>query len=245
MLISEAFFLLVISALGGALNSVAGGGSFIIFPALLLMGIPPVSANATNTVAVWPGSVAGSVAFRRELSGRTGTLLPFLLASVLGSLAGAMLLLVTPEKTFSFMVPYLLLAATLVFAFGRRFTRLPAFFPGGGRLPLLLQFLISVYGGFFGAGIGILMLAMLEVAGYRHIHQMNAIKTVLATAINGVAVAAFSVAGIVLWKHAAIMAMGAIAGGYLGAHYSRMLPGRVVRVAIIIYSFGMTGYFFL
>jgi len=238
------------AVLGGALNSVAGGGSFIGFPALLVSGIPPIQANATNTVALWPGSLASAGAFRRELSAHKDHLFwPFIITSIVGGATGALLLLHTPQATFTRMIPWLLLLATVIFTFGGQITRkLRQGKPEGHLLStpvvLGLQLLTAIYGGFFGAGIGILMLATLAVTGMENIHQMNAYKNILATCINGVAVVAFIVARVVVWPQAALMIVGAILGGYGTASFVRRIDPRYVRAFVILVACSMTAYFF-
>ncbi|NCC31574.1 MAG: sulfite exporter TauE/SafE family protein [Chloroflexia bacterium] len=236
----------------GAINSVAGGGSFISFPALLLVGVPPITANATNATALWPGSAASVGAYRYELGRQEKGLLLFSLLSLIGGLAGAMLLLRTREAVFTQMIPYLLLLATLVFAFSPWLTaqarRLSASAEGTpmqrfGILGIYLS--IAVYGGFFGAGLGILTLAVLSLMGQENIHEMNALKTLQATLINGIAVAAFILAGIVEWPIALIMTLGAIIGGYGGAAIARKLDPRLVRRLVIGLSVSLTIYFFV
>jgi uncharacterized membrane protein YfcA len=238
--------LLAAGIVGGALNSVAGGGGFICFPALLLSGVPPIPANATNAVALWPGTLASTGAYRREFGrGPAGVLGPLLLMSLLGGALGALLLLKTPEHAFTRMIPWLLLAATLLFTFAGKLTRRH---PGARHSSWgmwLLQFLIAIYIGYFGAGAGILMLALLAVMGMTHIHTMNAFKTLLATCANGVAVLTFIVAGAVYWPQALLMTTGAVVGGYGGAHYAQKVDPRHVRYLVIAVGFFMTAYFFL
>lgn len=239
--------LLVIAAiLAGALNSVAGGGTFIAFPALLFAGVNPIAANATCTIAVWPGALASAWAYRGELGTTLRQLLPLLLISLLGGAAGAATLLLTPSETFEFLIPWLLLAASLLFTFSPRLKRTmrpDAAFPAA--FAWTLQFSIAFYGGYFGAGIGILMLALLAVLGMTEIHRMNALKTLLGTAINGVAVALFALSDTVEWRYAAVMAVGGIVGGYLGAHYAQKLPGHRVRAFVLLVAWGMTAWFFV
>jgi uncharacterized membrane protein YfcA len=236
------------AAAGGAINSVAGGGSFIAFPSLLFAGVAPVAANATNTVALWPGSVASAVAYRAELMVVKRELFPLGIAGLLGGLAGAILLLRTSETRFVALIPWLLLFASVVFSFGRRvgkwITRGPR---SGASLPVafVVQLLISVYGGYFGGGMGIMMLAVLSVLGMTNIHQMNGVKNVLATLINGVAVASFIVAGAVDWAPGVVMIAGGIAGGYVGARVARKVKPAVVRAVVLAVAWGMTGYFFV
>lgn len=243
--------LFVAALLAGALNSVAGGGSFITFPALLLSGVSPVHANATSTVALWPGTVASVAAYRREI-GAAPNLLPLTLISLLGGGLGAVLLLHTPVATFSRLVPYLLLIATLLFAFsGQITTRLPRLDTAGGSsrrtliAVLAVQLVIASYGGYFGGGIGILMLAVMGLMGLTDINQMNGLKTLLASAINGIAVVAFVVAGAVEWPQALVMLAGGVIGGYGGAAVARRLDPRLVRRFALGVACTMTSYFFI
>ncbi len=254
MTILQAFLLFMAAILGGTLNSVAGGGSFIAFPALIFTGVPPINANATNTVALWPGSVASVSAYRKELAAQNRTLL-FVLSStsLVGGVLGAILLLRTPQTTFERLIPYLLLLATLLFTFSgpitawlRRNTvpkdKLSWFALSGIAL---LQLVVAVYGGYFGGGIGILMLATLGLMGMENIHEMNAMKTILQSCINGVAVITFIIAGAVVWPQAILMVIGAIVGGFGGAYYARRIEQRWVRIFVICVGVGMTIYFFL
>jgi uncharacterized membrane protein YfcA len=256
--IFQACALFVAAALAGALNSVAGGGSFISFPVLVLTGVPELNANATNTVAIWPGAVASVGGYRRELSAQRNVLIPLATVSLVGGVLGAWLLLRTPETTLKQLIPWLMLFATLVFTFGNNLVKrlrirqitpaytgtsnfvAPATFSG----VLALQFLIGIYGGFFGAGIGILMLAALGMMGMEHIHQMNALKMLLSALINGVAVVLFVAAGAIWWPQAVIMVIGAIIGGYGGASIARRLNPLYVRRFVIVVGFAMTFYFF-
>jgi uncharacterized membrane protein YfcA len=237
--------------LGGALNSVAGGGSFIAFPALLFTGVPPIPANATNTIALWTATAASSGAYRKRLDVPRRMLTPLLVASLAGGLLGAFLLLKTPAQTFMRVLPWLTLGATLLFAFGRRLA--------AGRASVLehqssvaalalataFQFAVAVYGGYFGGGMGIVMLAMLAVLGMTDIHAMNALKSVMGFVINGVAVVTFLIARAVYWKHGGVMIAGGILGGYLGAHYAQKIPPQSIRIFVVMVGAGMTIYFFL
>jgi uncharacterized protein len=246
--------LFIVAVLGGALNSVAGGGSFLTFPTLLISGVLPVQANATSTVALWPGSLTSAAAYRRELLLQRAPFLLWLSAiSVAGGLIGAVALLHTPQATFIRLVPWLLLLATVLFTFGGPLTvkirRRTSHLTGPSWLPTtlvgILQLVIAVYGGFFGGGIGILMLASLALIGMENIHQMNAIKTLLAGCINGVAVLTFIIAGAVAWPQALLMLVGSIAGGYGGASYARRADPRLVRRFVIAVGVVMTLYFFI
>lgn len=231
---------------GGAINSVAGGGSFVAFPALLFAGVPPVPANATNTIALWPGSLASVLAYRRELGDVKRELFPLAGAALLGGLAGSLLLLRTSESTFVLLIPWLLLFATLLFTFGGAVARK---LTHGARAPLwlaaIVQLAISVYGGYFGGGMGIMMLAVLTLLGMTHIHRMNALKNVLGALINGVAVVAFVIAGAVRWAPGVVMIAGGITGGYAGAAIARRMSPKYVRWVVMGIAWGMTTYFFV
>lgn len=243
-------FLFAAGALGGALNSVAGGGSFIAFPALLFTGVPPIPANATNTIALWSGTAASGGAYRKRLDVARSVLIPLLTASLSGGLLGAYLLLKTPAHTFMRVLPWLTLGATLLFAFGKKLAggRRSVIEHEAARVALfgatLFQFCVAVYGGYFGGGMGIVMLAMLAVLGMTDIHSMNALKSLMGFVINGVAVVTFIVARAVYWRHGVVMILGAVAGGYLGAHYAMKLPQVWIRWFVVAVGAGMTAYFF-
>ncbi len=238
--------LFVAAAIGGAINSVAGGGSFVAFPALLFAGVPAVPANATNTIALWPGSVASAVAYRRELGDVRRELVPLGVASLVGGAAGSVLLLRTSDHTFVLLIPWLLLFATVLFSFGGAVTRK---LHGGGQASLgvgiAAQLCIGLYGGYFGGGIGIMMLAVLSLLGMTDIHRMNSLKAVLGALVNGVAVVAFVVAGAVAWAPGSVMVVGGIVGGYAGAAIARRVAPSLVRRLVLVVAWSMTGYFFL
>jgi len=242
MSLSHVAILFCAAMLGGTLNAVAGGGSFFSFPALLFVGVPPISANATSAAALWPGSLASTIAYRRELARQNrGQLLLLSIISLAGGLIGAIVLLRTEDTTFAHLIPYLLLVATLIFALSnpiiRRLRARAATHPASPWLRRVLapfgQFLIAIYGGFFGGGMGILMLAALAVAGMEDIHEMNAIKTLLATIVNGISVLTFVLAGVVRWPETLVMVIGAIVGGYGGAAIARKIPPLLVRRFVI------------
>lgn len=250
----EAALLFVAALAAGGLNSIAGGGSFIAFPALLFTGMLPINANATSTMALWPGNVASAVAYRRELrvSQSRVTRVLLLVVSVIGGVAGARLLLRTPQATFMRMVPWLLGIATFLFAIGGPATqwirRLAAkHHPGsnaGAVLLIFLQLLVAVYIGYFGAGAGILMLALFAIMGMENIHSMNALKTLLGSAANSIAIVVFVLAGSIYWPQALVMVFGAALGGYGGAWYAQKLNPVLVRYSVIILGAGMSFYFF-
>lgn len=248
----QMLILFLAAAAAGAINSVAGGGSFISFPALLLAGVPPIIANATNTTALWPGSLASVGAYRRELASQRAEILLFSGVSLVGGLIGALLLLNTQEATFERLIPYLLLVATVIFVASPWLTRLTRRLGGQGKAGpmrrfgvLALYLLIAIYGGFFGAGLGILLLAALALLGQENIHEMNALKTLQAALVNGVAVVAFVIAGVVQWPIVLLMTAGAILGGYGGAAIARRISPRAVRWLVIVISVSLTIYFFV
>ena len=241
----------VAGVLGGALNAVAGGGSFVLFPALWRTGVPPVPANATNTVALWVGVTASGGAYRNRFDISRRVMVPLIVTSVVGGLIGAYLLLKTPAQTFLQVIPWLMLGATLLFAFGKKLT---GRFAGGLEheastqalvVASIFELVVAVYGGYFGGGVGIMNLAMLAALGMTDIHAMNALKVVLGGIINGVAVIAFIVARAVYWPQCIVATLGAIVGGYYGSHYAQKLPQSWVRWFVILVGVAMTAYFFV
>lgn len=239
--------LLVISAfMAGVVNAVAGGGSFLTFPALVMAGVPPVNANATSTVAVCPGALASAYGYRRELAALEGFDLKAAVAiSLVGGLIGALLLLWTPQPLFAALVPWLLLFATVLFVLGPKVSAwVRARFRMGVGTMLAVQFVIAIYGGYFGGGIGILMLAMLGVFGLTNLHAMNGIKVLLSGCLNVVAVVAFIIGDAVHWTEALIMMGACIGGGYAGAAVARRIPPPILRKFVIGVGFAMTAYFF-
>ena len=251
----HALFLFFAAGIAGTLNALAGGGSFISFPALLFIGVPPVQANATNTVALWPGLAASTLAYFKRLDVPARLLVPLLVTSVAGGWAGALLLLKTPQRTFLHFVPWLILGGTLLFAFGNRIRAMAGTSAAVNELrkiswraitlSSLLELLLAVYGGYFGAGIGFVTLGMLAALGMRDIHAMGAIRTLLAATINAAAVVTFIVAGAVLWKHFGVMVAGAMLGGWFGAHFAQKANPAKVRALVIGVGVAMSAYFFL
>ncbi|HEY0522320.1 MAG TPA: sulfite exporter TauE/SafE family protein [Stellaceae bacterium] len=242
------YILLMLAAFtSGVLNAIAGGGAFITFPALLFAGVPPVGANATSTVALFPGQAASAWAYRQDIGDvREVSVIAFVVLSLIGGLIGALLLLFTSNAVFARLVPWLLLFATLVFAAGNFMGKGVA--AGrvrlGHRGVLVTQFLISIYGGYFGGGIGFLMLAALTLFGMRDIHAMNGLKILLATLMNGAAVIAFAIAGIVHWPETLAMAAASVVGGYVGALGAKRVDQRVIKGCVIALGAALTVYFF-
>jgi uncharacterized membrane protein YfcA len=244
---------LVASAFGaGAMNAMAGGGTILTFPTLIFLGLPAITANATSTVALLPGAAASMAGFREDVSRHRAWLKTLFLPSLLGGVLGSVLLLRTPEKVFAHLAPVLILLATVLFmargALSRRF--LPPKETGGPApahltrrrwlAATLLQFAVAVYGGYFGAGIGILMLALLGFLGMTDIHGMNGIKNFFNLCINCVAAGYFIVRGAVSWPEALVLAVGAVLGGYGGARFSKHIGQEKARAAVIVIGFLVT-----
>jgi uncharacterized membrane protein YfcA len=231
----------------GAINSIAGGGTLLSFPALVWIGVNPVMANATNTFALWPGSFAAMIGFRRELANVRRWLLLLTIPALLGGATGGVLLLHTSMATFTRLVPFLILGATLLLATQELITRRLGVLahahenPTAGWITIvaIFQFLVGIYGGYFGAGIGILILAALGLIGLTDLHEMNGLKNLLAICINGVAAIYFAWSGAVRWKDGFIMAIAAIIGGYLGARVARHLGRTFVRRSVVVIGLAM------
>lgn len=227
----------------GAVNAVAGGGSLITFPSLLATGLPPITANVTNSIAVWPGYLASVAGSRKDMRGqerRAATLLP---AAVVGSVAGAVLLLVTPARAFDLIVPFLVLAASAIFAFQ---TRLQALIGHPRDLSptkqtIVLQSLTglgAIYGGYFGGALGVVLLAVLALVLDERLQRVSALKNVLSATVGSANVAVFVLFGPVSWLSVAVLAPATIAGGYFGAALARRLPTAILRWTVV--AFGVT-----
>jgi len=239
--------ILFVAAFGaGVVNSIAGGGTFLTFPALVWVGVPPIVANATSALAVLPGYLSAALGFRREVREiAPQDLRHALIVSLLGGLAGGVLLLVSSEDVFAVIVPFLLLGATLIFAFQApiqnlmRQSRFKVSPFGSAGL-----FIVATYGGYFNGGLGIVLLALFALWGMDNLNRMNGLKTALSFVISVVSVATFAVAGLILWKEGALMMVGAILGGYAGAGLARVLPASIVRFTITLIGLGMSAVFF-
>jgi len=236
--------LLCAAVVGGAINSVAGGGSFLTFPALLFAGVPAIPANATNNTAMWLGVVASARGYREEIRTYRGVIVPALIVSLIGSLGGAMLLLHTAPKIFERLIPWLLLFATVVFALSPLLTKRHEARKVHSPWQLAAQFAVSIYGGYFGAGMGILMLSILSISGLPNMNAMNGVKNLLSIVITGVAVVPFAIAGVINWPIALLMAVFAMAGGYAGARFFRRVPSHITRIIVLGIGAGMSAYFF-
>lgn len=234
----------------GAMNAIAGGGTFISFPALLAIGLPPVTANASNSVALWPASLASAWAYRRELARYRQHLPRLTLAAFVGGALGGGLLLVTSNALFARLVPWLLLTATLLFALAPRINRwLEARRRAGPRQALgwggtLFQLLVSIYGGFFGAGMGIVMIAAIAMQGIEDLNEINALKNWLSAVIYSVAALTFTLGGAVSWPHTLVVLLAAAVGGYLAGYVARRLPAIWLRRFILLVGTALTLYYF-
>ncbi len=245
-------FLCGTAIVAGVINSIAGGGTLLTFPALLqALGGNGVLANGTSTVAVVPGSAAGAWGYRKELADKRTVLMRLLWPSLIGGALGALLVTRFPEKVFNTLVPWLILTASLLFLLQRPVQRWIGAHkhegPPTSRTALnlvMFQFVVSIYGGYFGAGMGILMLSALAFMNVGDIHHMNGVKSVLAAVINGMAVVVFVVEGQVAWRFALPMAAGTIIGGYFGARAARRMPAIYVRWMVIAIGFGLSAYYF-
>ena len=232
--------------LGGVLNSLAGGGGLVVFPAMLFAGLNPIAANASSNVALAPGSISSAWAYRRKILGvEELNVTLFLVLSFIGGLVGALLLLYTPSTVFARIVPWLMLFATVIFAVGN-FAPLDVIrrLELGPRSVLVVHFLISIYGGYFGGGIGFLVLAALTLFGMRDINAMNGVKLVLVTVMTFASIAAFIVADVVRWPETIPMLLSSTIGGYVGAHGAQKLDQRLIKGFVILFGAAITAYFF-
>ncbi len=243
-------WLVTASLLAGAVNAAASGGSFISFPAMLAMGVLPVQANATNTVAIWPGQLTSALTLRGDL--RRELLTVSLLCGVAGGVGGALILLHTPQSLFLRILPWMLLAATLLFAFSGRISawlRRETSHPHGHR-PLHLTALfamllpVCIYIGYFGAGGGLLIMAALALLGMDDMHELNSMKVLVACLSNFCAVVTFVLARAVVWHYCLVAMIFAGLGGYAGAHYARRLPAKAMRAMVLTAGFSVAAWFF-
>jgi len=252
MNLTQSVLLFLAAIVAGAINSVAGGGSFVSFPALMFIGVPAKFANATNTVALWPGQVASIGAYWKQFEKLPRKMVvPLVVTCVVGGIAGAWVLLVTPQSTFVWLVPWLILSATIIFAMSGRVTRWVRRRTSSGEhhefstpRGVLFQFAIAVYIGYFGAGAGILILAMLALLGMEDIHSMNALKALLTTISNGVAMLMFMFSHAVYWPQAILMVVASMLGGYFGAHFAQKTKPEHVRMIVIAIGLVLSVYYF-
>jgi uncharacterized membrane protein YfcA len=250
-------WLAVAAFLAGVLNAVAGGGSFLSFPALLGTGIQPVQANATNTVALWPGQLTSVAAYREDVRKNMHLAVPMGFAGLIGGTFGAVVLLITPQATFMRLVPWLLLVAAAIFALSRPITRwlesiqaarhkragsVPQ--PPRRRLVFLCTMLVCSYIGYFGAGAGFVIITLLSLFGFEDLNEINALKVVSTTMANGAAFLIFTISGNVEWRYCLVAMVACGIGGYMSARLARLVPQPVLRGLVIAIGFGMAGWYF-
>jgi len=247
-------WLVTASFLAGVLNAVAGGGSFLSFPAMMGMGVLPVQANATNTVAIWPGQLTSIAAYRNEVRANLALAFVMGLAGLIGGTAGAVVLLVTPQKTFLHLVPWLLLVAASIFAVSGPVSRWIEHRKGSivgathapRRIPVFVATVaVCFYIGYFGAGAGFLIITLLSLFGYQDLNTINALKVVATTLANGIAFTIFIVDGQVVWRYCLASMIAAAIGGYASASVARHIPQKVLRLSVVIIGLGMAAWFFI
>jgi uncharacterized membrane protein YfcA len=233
--------------IAGGMNAVAGGGSFLSVPTLIYLGVPSVSANMSSTIALYPGSITSAWAYRRKFELQLDVSFKILaVATLAGGFVGALLLVRTPNSSFELIIPWLLLLGSVAFAFGREIgNRLQRYYRPSRACLLLIQFLLGIYGGYFGGAVGIMMMAAWSLLGIHDIKAMNAAKVVLVAAANTVAVLSFAAAGSIAWRVTLIMALAAAAGGYLGARAALRLKSSHIRIGISGLNFLITAAFIL
>jgi uncharacterized membrane protein YfcA len=251
-------WLVVAAFIAGVLNAVAGGGSFLSFPALLGTGILPVQANATNTVALWPGQLTSIAAYREDIRKNQRLVVPMTVAGLLGGTAGALVLLQTPQSTFMRLVPWLLLVAATIFALSRPMTRWLDQIKAARRrhpaspmtrgprrgLVFLATMMVCFYIGYFGAGAGFLIMTLLSLLGLEDLNEINALKVVSTSAANGVAFLIFVIGNQVAWRYCVVAMLACAIGGYMSARFARVIPQPVLRGIVIAIGFGMAGWYF-
>jgi len=251
-------WLVIAAFLAGVLNAVAGGGSFLSFPALLATGIPPVQANATNTVALWPGQVTSIAAYREDIRKNRRLVTPMAVAGLLGGTAGALVLLSTPQTTFMHLVPWLLLIAATIFALSRPVSRWldqikaarhqhpESYVPRPPRRSLVFMatILVCFYIGYFGAGAGFLIITLLSILGFEDLNEINALKVVSTTAANGIAFLIFVIGNQVEWRYCLVAMAACAIGGYMSARFARIIPQPALRGIVIAIGFGMAAWYF-
>ena len=242
MTIFELSLLASASFIAGIINSIAGGGSFLTFPALVFTGVPTIAANATSAVAVFPGYLSGALGFSKELKEYPKSkFLLLIMLSIMGGIGGSLLLLITPASVFSYIIPWLLGFATLLFAFGDfvgKWAKKNS--NSNGITGNLATLIVCIYGGYFNGGLGIVLLALFSTLGLRDIHLMNGLKNIMSFALSAASVVTFAIAGIVFWQQAFIMMIATTIGGYFGVVVARKLSKNTIRVIIVIIGLIMT-----
>ena len=247
MTIETIMFLAAIGLFGGAWNALAGGATLFTFPALMAAGLPPVVANATNYLALLPSNAAALPAYRRELAGIGSAIVPLIIISGLGAIAGSVLLLFSGQALFEALIPVLVLLATCLFAFGDTLRKALVVAMDGASTSLLLYgalFIFSIYGGYFGAGLGIILLALVQIMGFTSFHVANSLKNLLATSFTILSIGVFGFSGLIAWPEAAVVMCGSTAGGYFGARYARLVNEKYLRWAVIGFGVLLSAAYF-
>lgn len=247
MTIGTIIFLAAIGVFGGAWNALAGGATLFTFPALMAAGLPPVVANATNYLALLPSNAAALPAYRRELADVGAAVVPLLAVSGLGAIAGSVLLLVSGQSVFVALIPALVLLATCLFAFGEQLRAAMVRAMSGASTGLVLYgalFAFSIYGGYFGAGLGIILLAIVQIMGFSSFHVANSLKNLLATSFTVLSIGVFGLSGLIAWPEAGVVMCGSTVGGYFGARYARLVNERYLRSAVIIFGVVLSAVYF-
>lgn len=237
-----------IGLVGGIWNAIAGGATLFTFPALMAVGLPPVVANATNYLALLPSNAAALPAYREELRGLGRTLVPLLVVSGLGAIAGSLLLLVSDPDIFVFLIPFLILTATILFASGDVLRRWLLSFAGEATASYLIYgalFVSSIYGGYFGAGLGIILLAIAQIMGFSDFHVANSIKNLLATSFTILSILVFGIGGLIAWPEAVTMMVGSTVGGYLGGRYAKRVNQRLLKTLVIAFGLLLSVAYFV
>lgn len=246
MSVAQILFLACAGVIGGACNAIAGGGTFFTFPALLSVGVPPVVANATSAISIWPGHAAGIFAYREELRRHAGRLKLSAFIFAGGGLVGGLLLILTGDALFGALIPWLIFGATVMFAFGPQLRRL-VHAKAAGRasiwLAVPLELIAAIYGGYFAAGLGILLIAILTLIGIEDLHEANAIKNALATIATTAAVVLFAATGTVAWAECGVVLCGAALGGYLGGRIARWVKPEALRAVVVIFGLVLTWHY--
>ncbi len=247
MTLETVIFLIGIGLFGGAWNAIAGGATLFTFPALMAAGLPPVVANATNYLAMLPSNAAALPAYRRELKTVGSAIWPLLAVSGLGAIAGSILLLFSEQALFVSLIPFLILLATGLFAFGERIRQALIVRTQGRPTGFLLYgalFIFSIYGGYFGAGLGIILLAIAQLMGFASFHVANSIKNLLATSFTILSILVFGVGGLIAWPEAACMMCGSTAGGFLGGCYAKLVNEKFLRIGVIAFGLVLSSVYF-
>ena len=240
-------FLFAVGVFGGGWNAIAGGATLFTFPALMAAGLPPIVANATNYLAMMPSNAAALPAYRAELKSVGSAIWPLLIVSGLGAIVGSLLLLILDPSFFIALIPWLILAATALFAFGDTLrARLMAATGGDASRTVMLTalFLSSIYGGYFGAGLGIILLAIVQIMGFASFHVANSLKNLLATSFTLLSICIFGLGGLIAWPEALVMMAGSTLGGYFGGRFARLVNERYLRSAVIVFGLILAAVYF-